>query len=235
MKEFIFGSFVYRYELIRQKRKTLSLTVTPDLGIQVKCPNQAEPERIEIFLRKKWFWLEKQLCFFKKYQRKVYAREYISGESFMYLGRQYKLVVKSGLKDRVLLTRGRLQVVSTRRASDSRHTKRLLARWYEMKAEKIFSERYEALFLKFDYQKKPTLVIREMQKRWGSFLQSNKLLLNPRLIYTSKECIDYVISHELCHVKYKEHNKLFFRLLEDKYPKWKTTKERLEVLGTWLR
>ena len=71
MKEFIFGTFVYEYQLIKQDRKTLSLTVTPDLRIVLKCPVQTDNERIETFLQKKWFWLEKQLSFFKKYQRKI--------------------------------------------------------------------------------------------------------------------------------------------------------------------
>ena len=75
MKEFIFGTFIYEYQLIKQDRKTLSLTVTPDLRLIVKCPFKAESERIETFLQKKWFWLEKQLSFFKKYQRKTYEKE----------------------------------------------------------------------------------------------------------------------------------------------------------------
>jgi predicted metal-dependent hydrolase len=71
----------------------------------LKCPESAEDERIEKFLRKKWFWLEKQLKFFKKYQTKSYEREYISGESYLYLGRQYKLTIKSGKKDSVVFTK----------------------------------------------------------------------------------------------------------------------------------
>ena len=79
MKEFIFGSYIYNYELIKQTRRTMSLTVTPDLRIVLKCPENTTKEKIDHFLQKKWFWLEKQLSFFKKYQRKTYKREYISG------------------------------------------------------------------------------------------------------------------------------------------------------------
>lgn len=105
MKEFVFGTFVYEYRLIHEERKTLSLTVTPDLHIIVKCPESTETERIEKFLQKKWFWLEKQLSFFKKYQTKISEREYISGESYLYLGRQYKLKVKTGDKNSVTFTK----------------------------------------------------------------------------------------------------------------------------------
>ena len=67
MNKFVYGSFVYEYLLFRQDRKTLSLTVKPDLRIIVKVPKNADQERIDAFLKRKWFWLEKQLSFFKKY------------------------------------------------------------------------------------------------------------------------------------------------------------------------
>ena len=95
MKEFIFGTFVYEYQLIKQDRKTLALTVTPDLRIVLKCPHKTDADRVESFLKKKWFWLEKQLSFFKKYQRKIYAKEYISGEGYLYLGRSALFLQKT--------------------------------------------------------------------------------------------------------------------------------------------
>jgi len=229
MKEFIFGTFIYEYQLIKQDRKTLSLTVTPDLRIILKCPEQTEAERIETFLKKKWFWLEKQLSFFKKYQRKIYEKEYISGEGYLYLGRQYKLIVKRNKEDFVSLSKGQLIVNTTKLVSDSRHTKKLIEAWFETKSNKVFQDRFiEALSL-FDYKNVPTLSVREMKKRWGSFLNHDKLFLNPKLIHTSKDCIDYVIVHELCHMKYKNHDKRFYSLLEQKYPKWEKVKEKLEM------
>ena len=197
MKNFIFGTFIYEYLLIKQHRKTLSLTVTPDLKIILKCPNNANDEKIEAFLKRKWFWLEKQLSFFKKYQRNIYVKEYISGEGYLYLGRQYKLVVRRGKDDSIALTKGKLLVFTTNAVSDGIHNKKLIDTWFMEKAEKIFQERCLAMLSKFDYKNTPFLKIREMKKRWGSFLNKDKIFLNPKLIHTSKECIDYVIVHEL--------------------------------------
>jgi predicted metal-dependent hydrolase len=232
MKEFIFGTFIYEYQLIKQDRKTLSLTVTPDLRIIVKCPFKAESERIETFLQKKWFWLEKQLSFFKKYQRKTYEKEYVSGEGYLYLGRQYKLIVRKGKEDSVLLTRGQLIVQTKKLVTDGKHNKKLVDRWFTEKTEKIFQERLQAMFARFDYKLVPVLRVRYMKKRWGSFLNKEKIILNPKLIHTSKECIDYVIVHELCHLKYKNHDKRFFTFLGEKYPKWEKVKEKLETIGS---
>ncbi|MFA6458972.1 MAG: SprT family zinc-dependent metalloprotease [Candidatus Paceibacterota bacterium] len=232
MKEFIFGTFIYEYQLIKQDRKTLSLTVTPDLHIILKCPERADAERIEAFLKKKWFWLEKQLSFFKKYQRRMYEKEYISGEGYLYLGRQYKLIVKRGKEDRVILSSGQLLVQTTRDVSDSRRNKKLIDAWYTEKTNIIFQDRFTEMVSRFDYKTAPKLSIREMKRRWGSYLNQDRIFLNPKLIHTSKDCIDYVIVHELCHMKYKNHDKKFFKFLKQKYPKWENVKEKLETIGS---
>jgi predicted metal-dependent hydrolase len=234
MKQFIFGTFVYDYKLIRQDRKTLSLTVTPTLELILKCPTQAEPARIEAFLQKKWFWLEKQLSFFKKYQRKVYKKEYVSGEGYLYLGRQYKLVVKRGDRDSVSLTRGQLIVQTAKDIDNYKHTKKLIDKWFFKKATTILQAQFNKMLSHFDYEQTPVLGIREMKKRWGSFLNKEKIILNPKLIHTPKECINYVIVHELCHLEYKSHNSDFWKLLDVKYPKWKKVKDKLETIGASL-
>lgn len=234
-KEFIFGSFAYHYDLVIQDRKTLSLSVRPDLGITLKCPHGIENERVECFLRKKWFWLEKQLSFFKKYQRRTYQKEYVSGEGFLYLGKQYKLLVKRSNEDKVTMTKGLLMVNTTRSVLDGKYTKKLLGEWYDKKMNQIFHNRYKQIKLRFEYKAMPKLVIREMQKRWGSFLDKDKIILNPRLIHTSRDCIDYVIAHELCHMRHKNHDKNFYKLLKKQYPKWKKIKDKLETIGVHTR
>lgn len=234
MREFVFGTFAYEYQLVRQDRKTLSLTVRPDLSIVLKCPVKTETEKIQTFLQKKWFWLEKQLSYFKKYQRKVYEKEYISGEGYLYLGRQYKLMVKKGKEDKVSTVRGQLIVYTTKLVSNTKHNKKLIETWFADKTVSVFESRLNEMLYMFDYDIKPELSIREMQKRWGSFLNKKKILLNPKLIHTSKDCIDYVIVHELCHFKYKDHSKKFWKFLDEKYPRWEKVKDKLETLGSFL-
>ena len=173
MNEFVFGTFVYKYEIIKQDRKTLSLTVTPELDIILKCPDKVDNERIEIFLRKKWFWLEKQLSFFKKYQRKIYKKEYVSGESYFYLGRQYQLIVKREKKDFASLINGKLIIFTSKPVSNTQNNKKILSSWFESKTKDIFQERFDEMFEKFNYKESVELSIREMSKRWGSFLKQD--------------------------------------------------------------
>jgi predicted metal-dependent hydrolase len=198
------------------------------MGIVLKCPAHAQEDRVNLFLKRKWMWLTKQLKFFAKFQRTVYEREHISGESFIYLGRQYELIVKRGKNDRVSLTKGKLVVTTKRSVEDSRHNKYLIEKWYQKRAEEIFQERFSEIFERFGYKDRPELSLRKMNKRWGSFMGNKKIILNPRLISASKECIDYVITHELCHMRYKNHNKAFFRHLKSRMPDWEKRKDRLE-------
>lgn len=228
-KEFSYGSFVYHYELIRQDRKSLSLTVTPDLSIFVKSPHLVDDQRVELFLKRKWFWLEKQLSFFGKYQRKLYKKEYVSGESFYYLGRQYQLIVQKGNIDKVSLMNGKLMVTTTGKLRDGKYTKKLLERWYRERMENIFTERLSIVLKRFRYNFIPELKVKAMDKRWGSALSSKKIILNPKLIQASKECIDYVLIHELCHFTHRQHSMNFWKLMDKKFPNWQKTKEKLEL------
>ncbi len=230
MKKHIFkyGSYSYEYYLIRQERKTIALVVQPRLTVVLKCPFNYSDERIEKFLKRKWKWLEKQLSYFKKFKNKN-KKEYISGESFLYLGRQYKLLVKKGVEDSVKLKYGRIELKTTRDNNDKKYNKKLLKKWYTERADIIFANQYKKVLKNFNYGFEPKLITRKMNKRWGSFLSDKKLILNPVLIQAPKECIDYVITHELCHIKYKNHSKKFYKLLKNKINNWEEIKEKLEL------
>lgn len=229
MHEFIYGKYKYSYALIRQERKTLSLTVRPDLSIVVKCPIGASQSRTEDLLKRKWSWLEKQLAYFKKFQKTKGAKEYVSGESFLYLGRQYQLLVRRAAVDKVVLQKGKLVFYSSLSENNKNYTKRFVDQWYKNRTREIFEERFLAMYNKFGYAKMPRLKIQKLEKKWGSCFKGKVITLNPLLIQAPKNCIDYVITHELCHLQYKNHDKRFYALLDAKFPKWEKVKEMLEM------
>lgn len=233
IKKFVFGKYEYNYALIREDRKSLSLTVRPDLSIILKAPESANQERIQAFLCKKWLWLEKQLKYFKKYQTKIYEKEYVSGESFLYLGKQYKLKVIRSKDEGVLIAKGVMLLKTKGKVSNGFHNKKILEAWYLQRTTEVFGKRYVEVQKNFNYDFVPELEIRKMAKRWGSFLGTKKIYLNPELIKAPTVCIDYVITHELCHMKYKNHSEAFFTLLKSKLSDWEKIKERLELLLGW--
>jgi len=224
----IFGKHTREYQLVREKRTTMKLTVKPSLDIVLACPLHATDEKIETFLHRKWRWIDKQVNFFSKYKKKVYKKEYVSGESFYYLGRQYQLIVKKSKEDKVMLSQGKFIVETTLDKEHKAHTKLLIDIWYKERAKSIFKERFDVLFENFRYTKKVLLRVAPMARKWGSF-KGITVTLNPLLIQAKKEAIDYVITHELCHVRYKNHSKKFWEFLDKMYPGWEKVKEKLEV------
>jgi len=226
---FTYGKYSYQYYLIKQNRKTVSLTIQPSLKIILKCPLGFTDEKINRFLKRKWNWLEKQLKHFQKYKKTDYKKDYVSGESFLYLGRQYKLVVKKAKKNSISLAKNQIHIFTIKPINNKQNNKRLLEKWYEERTSYIFKNQLKETAKKFHYDFIPNLIIRKMNKRWGSYLQSKKIILNPELIKASKDCIDYVITHELCHMTYKKHDKKFFKLMDSKIPHWEKLKEKLEL------
>lgn len=230
-KVFNYGRYSYQYYLSKENRKTISLVVKPDKTIVIKAPIKAKTEEIESFLKRKWSWMRRQITYFDKYNRKTYRKEYVSGESFFYLGRQYKLVVRKRKKESVKFSKGVLELYTKKELRNSSHNRDLLKKWYEKRAKEVFAERYKVVLLSFDYNFVPELETRKMNKRWGSFLSNKKIYLNPELVKSSKACIDYVITHELCHMVYKKHSKDFYKLLSQKCSDWESRKEKLELLA----
>ncbi len=228
-RNFRYGAYEYEYELISENRKSLKLTVMPSLGIILRAPVDADDQRIKRFLEKKWRWLEKQLQTFERYHKKSYARSYISGESFMYLGRQYELIVARGEIDSVGLVRGKIRVITSLGASKPEYTKMLLESWYRNRRNLIFRDSYVKCLGSFDFAASPKFLIKEMDKRWGSYTNAGNIVLNPRLIEADKRAIEYVIVHELCHASVRNHGPQFISLLNEKLPNWREVKDRLEL------
>jgi predicted metal-dependent hydrolase len=225
---FAYGVDEYEYYVSYQDRKSVRLTVYPNLKIVLYCPLEYNQAKVDSFLKRKFIWLKKQLKDLKRLQPRRNHREYVSGESFLYLVRQYKLIVEQADKNSVHFTNGKIKL----QTKNVRENKEILEQWYQERAKKVFQERYKLMLKKFDYKFIPDLSLRKMQKRWGSFLTKKKILLNPELIKASKECIDYVIVHELCHMKHQNHSSDYYRFLTSKFPNWKSVKEELELRFT---
>lgn len=226
---FVYGGYSYDYFIVFSDRKTFGLMVRPDLRVIAKAPNGATTEEIEAFLRRKWLWLQKQLNELKQYQKKYYEPEYVSGESLPYLGRRYMLIVEQTSVDAVILERGKLRVRTKKKVTDTNHTKMLIEGWYNKRRLVVFSAQYKKALQLFNYQNTPSLRVRIMARRWGSYTQDNKVSLNPKLIEAPTEAIYYVLVHELCHVNNKKHDAAFYISLEKRVKDWRKIKQMLEI------
>ncbi|WP_343021994.1 SprT family zinc-dependent metalloprotease [Flavobacterium sp. PL12] len=211
------------------KRKTLGITVNPDMGIVVKAPEEASLELIETKVRKRAPWIIKQLNFFLTFHPKPKDKKYVTGESHFYLGKQYRIEIIEDKKNEVHY-KGRYIQINTKNKNKA---KELLNDWYRIKAKEKFQAIAEPIIEKFKkYNVEPTgIYIQEMKTRWGSCTPEGKIILNPELIKTPKGCIEYVIIHELCHLVHYNHTQRFFDLQAKENPLWERWKKKLEEFG----
>lgn len=220
---------VVEYVLIRERRNSLAATVYPSRVLLVKAPQEVADVRIEDFLRRKLCWILKQQRYFAQFKPPG-KKQYVSGETFRYRGRSYKLLVSRRAKaERVALRHGVLTVF-TASAGSPAHVRALLSHWYAQRAREVFSARLAECVQQFDYRDVPGLVIRRATRRWGSYSRkTHRIMLNLELIKVAVRHLDYVVMHELCHVAHKNHGSAFYRLLESKLPHWEKLKAELEL------
>ncbi len=225
-----YGDRRIEFELTRRERKTLAISVRPDLRIEVVAPFDASLDRIFEKVRKRAPWITRQLQFFGQFQPRTPERRYIAGETHRYLGRQYKLKVLPHIQERVKLHRG-LLIVQTHKPKQAENTKALVEDWYRERAHIKFPERIAICRQSFPdpNEFEPSgVIIRQLQQRWGSMTPTGKLVLNKSLIRASVDTIDYVITHELCHIRHSHHGPEFYKLLDRVMPDWEKRKVKLE-------
>lgn len=224
------GDGAIKFTLRRRDRKTLSISVGPDLCVQVSAPADAPLDKIMEKVRRRAPWIQRQMRFFSEFQPRTPERHFVAGETHLYLGRQYILKVQRHIQQDVKLYRGNL-CVQSRQPQDRGVTKDLVEQWYRERARIKFRERLlicQKKFPKPGAYKPAGLIIRQLQQRWGSMTADRKLILNRSLIRSAVYAIDYVITHELCHLSYDNHGPTFYKLLGRVMPDWERRKSRLE-------
>ncbi len=212
-----------------RQRDRLSISVHPDQRVTAVAPIDRPMEHVIRRLQARAGWILRQCREFEKYVPHPAARRYVSGETHLYLGRQYRLRIRPAPVENVAM-KGGLIVVETARPGDSHHVRERLGGWYRSHAAEVLERRFSACMDKMRSAGLPKLtpVLRRMKRRWGSCTKSGHVLLNPDLVKVPVQCVDYVIVHELCHLRVLRHDKHFYRLLGRYLPDWERRKHRLD-------
>ena len=220
-------------DIIKENRKTISATVFPDGSVVIKTPIDATNDKINDFIKRKKQWIRDKIEYFNQFKISD-KKANLSGSSVLYLGRQYQFIIqKSGLNDLIKIEKNKIVFYSSHPQKIDEINK-VFDKWLLNKSEQIFSDRLKELMKTFDFST-PTLKVRKLNKRWGSYLKKHEIILNPSLIHASKKAIDYIITHELCHYYYKTHSTEFYKLLTSKIPNWQEIENKLEsrLLGKY--
>jgi predicted metal-dependent hydrolase len=214
--------------LLRSTRKTLAISVHPDGAVELVAPELADIADILKKVVKRTNWIRRQQRVFATMKAARIPRCYESGATHRYLGRQYRLKVSNGTPSGVRLVGGFFHV--TVESQDQQEVKAALDVWMRDRAAEQFTRRVNQWREWCDKQGLPVprTIIRAMQKRWGSAHKDGRIALNPKLVQAPSRCIDYVVTHEICHLKHPNHGAEFFRLLGQLMPDWQQVKLRLE-------
>lgn len=209
-------------------RKRLRIVVKPDLSVDAEAPHGFSEQEAVGAVESKARWIVRQLDEFEDFHPLPTPHRFVSGETFVYLGRQYRLKVEEGEKAPAKL-RGRFLHVMVSDRTESACVRRAVDAWYRARAGEVF-RRYLASCMEVASRhgiEEPKLSIREMRTRWGSCTAGGRVTLNLRLIHAPVHCIEYVVMHELCHLAHHDHSPRFYRLLTRCMPDWKRRREVL--------
>jgi len=230
--QIVYKNHVIKFQLERRTRKTLEISVYPDMTVKVIAPVDSLMQVIIEKVERKAVWILGQIRFFERFHPKHPERCYLAGESHLYLGREYRLKLVSSMQKQVKLSRGYL-CVETHSPGRPDVTQYILEQWYLKQARIKFSERLDMCLKAFSNQEQfqpKNIIVRQLSNRWGSMTEARNLVLNRQLIKSPIECIDYVIIHELCHLRHRNHDRNFYQLLHKIMPDWQKQKNRLENL-----
>lgn len=225
----ILGDCRISFNLQRNSRKRLKIVVTPELEVEVYAPRTATDDQVRAAVTQKGFWIIRKLEKQTAFHPLPTPRQYISGETLVYLGRQYRLRVETGAAQPAKL-RGRHLTVQVADSANRRDVRRAVDTWYRERSRQTIGRYLEKcqVITRRHGVPAPKLMIRSMRRRWGSCSPAGKITINLKLVRVPVHCIEYVIIHELCHLKHHNHSKAFYSLLTRCLPDWRQRKAELD-------
>jgi predicted metal-dependent hydrolase len=229
-----FGNKKINFQIKRGNReKSVAIHVRPGAEVTVLAPRKLYEEKIRMILQKKARWIIEKQELLRNHRDSNPAKEFVSGESFPYLGRIFRLkLLKSsaGSNGKCKLINGRLLVETDGKRdneSEKAAVRKALVEWYFEHAENKIRERASRFALQIG--KRPRSVeVKNQVKRWGSCSGNGKIRFNWRIIMAPISVIDYVIVHELCHLIYPQHSFQFWQKVQSIIPDYKKRRNWLK-------
>jgi len=225
-------NFDFPFEIIRTDRvKSASIDVEDNL-VKVTVPKNLSDERIEELIKGRLLWIKQKLAL----QASAIVskpKEYVDGEAFAYLGRNYRLKCAKGVEESVKLKSGYLNVTTKNGKRNSEHLKAVVEQWYRTKALSRLidkTRRYSAI-LKVE----PTSInLKDYKAMWGSCSPKGVVSYNWRIILAPHKIVDYIVVHELCHLIEPNHSSKYWKQVRSVIPDYENSKEWLKNNGNSL-
>lgn len=217
-------------DVVRKHIKNLHLGVYPPNGrVRVAAPLTVSDEAVRLAVVSRLGWIKKQKAKFESQERQS-AREYVSGESHYFLGRRYRLnVTEHKGPSRVSVRNSSAIDFHVRRGSDLAQRERAFLAWYRREMRAIAEPLIEKWSAKMQLPP-PRWGVRRMKTRWGTCnIESARIWLNLELIKKPRQCLDYIIVHEMAHLMERHHNDRFVEIMDRYMPQWRLHRDELNA------
>ncbi|MGL4188069.1 MAG: M48 family metallopeptidase [Sphaerotilus sulfidivorans] len=227
-----YGDEVISVEVRQQpgrSQERLSIHVEPDGRVLVDAPLGVEVGRLLDSVKRRARWISQQLEGFRIQRSHASPHEYVSGESMLYLGRRYRLKVQIDPTAKPVARMHGAFIEVTLPERDPAMVAAALMSWYRQRAREVFSQRLPVVAEPLRWVRElPSIRLQFMKLQWGSCSPSGRITLNPWLVRAPREAIDYVLLHEMCHLRHHNHSRAFYASLSRHMPDWKQIKTRLD-------
>lgn len=223
------------YEVVHRPAVTrrLHLELGEDGELRVVAPRRWSRRAIHSTLQQRAQHVARFLVKARSRSQELPEYRYISGEKHLYMGERYPLNIleKPVGRASIELRDDEIHITSGRLGKSAVQV--LLEKWYRQQSAEQFAVRLAALCRAADWVKgkPPDLRLRKMKRTWGSCSSKGMITLNPHLVKAPENCIDYVIAHEVCHLRELNHGKAFYALQEHLFPTWREAKAHLRHKG----
>ncbi len=219
-------------QIVRKNIKNVHLKVFRSLDVVLSVPLQVPQEWIQNFLSKRTKWIDDQITKYKLSDGINTLDGIKNGTSVQMLGKDMRIVFEESSKNCVEVDEKRITLF-LKDITDEEGARKIFLRWWKKTAEEVFQNElnalYEKIFKKYQVAK-PDIYVRKMKTLWGSCTPSkSKITFNNYLFKANIRCIQYVALHELTHLLYPNHSKLFYDFLTIHMPDWKERKKQLDT------
>jgi len=219
---------VIEYQIKYSNRKTLNISVERDRSIVVRAPHYLTADKIDKIVQSKRQWIKEKLNHAQKYPLVSENKEFVSGETLMYLGKNYQLlVVDEEIEGIEFDQRFKISKANQPKANE------LFKKWYLkqalIKIEPLATKYAKSLGVKYNQFKTS-----EMKYRWGSCTPANNIIFNWRIIKAPMYVLEYLVAHELVHLIENNHTPRFWNILSIQVPNYENAKNWLKKNGQLL-
>jgi len=220
----------FKYRIVYSRRRTITISISPDNGVVVKAPYLTPGGTIKRFVNDKSEWIKKILAGFKSLKRIDNVKGYSDGDSILLFGRDFRLKLYQLDRNSVRIGAGDTIEAGYVKDNNPLIIRAMLEGWFKYIAQDKIRQKFREILVRYDnYRFRPgDLVVRAMKKRWGSCSTKGKIAISYDLVRLDEVFTEYVILHELCHLKHHDHSSNFYRLLSEVYPDWKKVREELK-------